>query len=288
MDTPGSSSNHWRDLGVVTIQEDDRLDRSGYQLVFAEDFAGEVLDERRWVPHYLPQWSTPERSAARYDVHPGWVTLRIDADQPAWRPEDGEMRVSNLQTAAFSGPVGSDRGTHRHRPDLLVRTAQPTTRLFTPTQGLVEARLRVRADPAVMLAFWLVGVEEGGPEESGEICVAELYGHSIGPSGSTVRTGIKAHHDRRLREDMRDVALDLDATDWHTYSAEWKADATSVYVDDQLIRRIDQGMAYPLQLMLDLFEFPPDGPRDPADYPKVGDVAAVRGWVKDAGAPGTD
>jgi hypothetical protein len=80
---------------------------------------------------------------------------------------------------------------------------------------------------------------------------------------------------------MRDVALDLDATGWHTYSAAWTADATRIYVDDQLIHSVDQGIAYPLQLMLDLFEFPSDGSRDPADYPKVGDVAAVRGyrWV---------
>ena len=265
-------------LAIVTCGEGSRLDRSGYRRLFAEDFAGGNLDEGRWVAHYLPQWTTPERSAARYELHQGWTRLRIDADQPAWRPEDGELRVSNLQTATFSGPVGSGRGTHRHRGDLLVRTAQPTRRLFTPSEGLVEVRLRASADPTVMLAFWLVGVEEGGPQESGEICVAELYGHSVAPGGSSVRTGVKAHHDPRLREDMRDVAVDIDATDWHTYSAAWTADVTRIYVDDQLIRSIDQGIAYPLQLMLDLFEFPPDRSRNPADYPKVGDVAAVRGY----------
>jgi hypothetical protein len=94
--------------------------------------------------------------------------------------------VSNLQTATFSGPAGSDRGTHRHRADLLVRTAQPTRRLFTPSEGLVEARLRATADPTVMLALWLVGVEEGGPEESGEICVAheELFKKSAEACGT--------------------------------------------------------------------------------------------------------
>jgi hypothetical protein len=257
-----------------------RLDRTGLRTVFAEDFDSTHLDERRWVAHYLPQWTTPERSAARYELHPGWLRLRIDADQPAWRPEDGGLRVSNLQTATYSGPPGSDRGTHRHRAGLRVRTAQRTRRLFTPTQGLVEARLRASADPTVMLALWLVGLEEGGPEESGEICVGELYGHGVGPGGSTLRTGIKAHHDPRLREDMRDVALDLDATEWHTYGAEWTGDVTRIYVDDILVRTVQQGISYPLQLMVDLFEFPADGPRDPASYPKVGDVAAVRGHTR--------
>ena len=39
-----------------------------------------------------------------------------------------------------------------------------------------------------------------------------------------------------------------------------------------------RGIAYPLQLMLDLFEFPDGADRDPALYPKHGDVAAVRGY----------
>ncbi len=255
-----------------------RLDRSAYELVFAEDFAGPELDETRWVPHYLPQWTTPDRSAARYDLEPGRLRLRIDADQPAWRPEDGELRVSNLQTGLFSGPAGTDRGTHRHRPDLVVRTPQPTRRSFTPSGGLVEARLRASADPTCMLAIWLVGLEESAPEDSGEVCIAELYGDRIGPGGSSVRTGVKAHGDPRLTEDMTDVRLDIDATGWHTYSAIWTATTTSVYVDDELVRTVDQGMAYPLQLMLDLFEFPAGPGRDPAAYPKHGDVAAVRGY----------
>jgi hypothetical protein len=77
---------------------------------------------------------------------------------------------------------------------------------------------------------------------------------------------------------MADVALPLDATAWHTYAAEWTASATRIYVDDELVRSIGQGTSYPLQLMLDLFEFADTGPRDPADYPKHGDVAAVRGY----------
>ncbi|HYH24872.1 MAG TPA: glycoside hydrolase family 16 protein [Blastococcus sp.] len=265
-----------------------RLDRSPYELVFTEDFPGPRLDASRWVPHYLPQWTTPERSAARYEVRPGELRLRIEADQPAWRPEDGELRVSNVQTGSFSGPAGSDRGTHRHRPDLTVRTPQPTRRLFTPTSGLVEARLRAPADPACMLAIWLVGLEADDPRDCGEICIAELYGSRIGPGGSSVTTGIKAHGDGRLRDDVAEVALGFDATDWHTYAAAWTSERTAVYVDDALVRTVDQGTAYPLQLMIDLFEFPTGGGRDPAGYPKVGGVSAVRGYrLRRGGLPTT-
>lgn len=255
----------------------DTLDRADYQVVFEEDFTAPALAADRWVAHYLPHWTTPERSAARYDLEAGVLTLRIDADQPPWLPEE-ELRVSNLQTGSFSGPVGSDRGTHRHRPGLTVRTAQPTRRLYTPPTGMVEARLRATADPTCLLAVWLVGFEEAAPEQSGEICIAELYGHAIGPDGSTVHMGIKAHHDPRLRQDMADVELDIDATDWHTYAAAWTAQATRFYVDDRLVRTIPQGLDYPLQLMIDLFEFPTGPVRDPAAYAKTGEVGSVRGY----------
>src|SRR5215213_1437678 len=171
----------------------ERLDRSRHALEFEELFTAPVPDPDRWVAHYLPHWTTPERSAARYDLLPGRLRLRIDADQPAWRVEDGEMRVSNLQTGTFSGPAGSSTGQHRHRPDLTVATPQPTRRLYTPASGRAEAVMRASRDPTCMLAFWLVGFEEESPEASGEICVAELFGHALGRDRSRVRIGVKAH-----------------------------------------------------------------------------------------------
>jgi hypothetical protein len=90
--------------------------------------------------------------------------------------------------------------------------------------------------------------------------------------------GIKAHHDPGLREDMADVGLDVDATDWHTYAAAWTTEETRFYVDDRLVRTLSQGLDYPLQLMIDLFEFPAGPVRDSAAYPKTGKVASVRGY----------
>src|SRR3954465_832184 len=112
-----------------------RLDRGKFSLGVADDFPGDRLDSERWIAHYLPHWTTPERSAARYELRPGVLRLRIDVDQPAWGLAAGELRVSNLQTGTFSGPVGSAVGQHRHRADLTVTTAQPTRRSYTPSGG---------------------------------------------------------------------------------------------------------------------------------------------------------
>jgi hypothetical protein len=189
--------------------------------------------------------------------------------------------VSNIQTGTFSGPLGSPIGQHRHRADLAVRTAQPTRRLYTPSTGLSEAVLRASPDPTCMLAFWLVGFEEESAEQSGEICVAELFGSAIGPRRSGVRIGVKAHNDPRLHDDMEEVALDLDA-----YAAAWTAEGIRFFVDDRLVRTVDQCIDYPLQVMVDLFEFPEGSDRDPAAYPKAGEVRAVRGYRHTGLRPG--
>jgi hypothetical protein len=124
--------------GTATMQHLPRLDTVTSS--FAESFDAPVLDPERWVDHYLPQWTTAERSQARYDLpgpgQPPGLRLRIDADQLDWRPEDAPLRVSNLQTAVFSGPLRSTRGTHRHRQDgLTVRTKVSPRLLWAPRFG---------------------------------------------------------------------------------------------------------------------------------------------------------
>lgn len=75
---------------------------------------------------------------------------------------------------------------------------------------------------------------------------------------------------------MARVTMPLDATAWHTYSAEWDADGVRFYVDDELVRTVDQGFEYPMQLMVDLFEFRSAAAN--GAYPKRGDVRAIRGY----------
>ncbi|MDQ3182041.1 MAG: hypothetical protein M3Q62_00565 [Actinomycetota bacterium] len=41
-------------------------------------------EEGRWIPYYLPQWSSRERSAARYEVGGGRLRLLIEAKQQPW------------------------------------------------------------------------------------------------------------------------------------------------------------------------------------------------------------
>lgn len=243
-----------------------------------DDFAAGP-DPRWWVPHYLPHWTVPERSAARHGIVPEGLQLRIEEDQLDWRPEDAPLRVSNLQTGTYSGPVSSPRGTHRHREDgLVVRTATPERLLFAPSRGRVDITVSASTDPGCMLAAWLVGTERDSGEDSGEICVFEIDAEAIGVASSTARCGVKAHHDPRLSTDMTEVAVGLDASTPHTWTVIWGDGETVIGCEEAVLRRIPQAPDYPLFLMIDLFELSPAEGR----HPKTAIVHAARAWAEPA------
>ncbi|WP_313539988.1 hypothetical protein [Leifsonia aquatica] len=227
----------------------------------------------RWVASYLPQWTTSERARAHYEVVTNGIELRIDSDQPDWRLEDAPLRVSNLQTGVYSGPVGSALGTHRHPVDLDVRTETSLKLLFAPSHGRVEITVSASQDANCMVAAWLVGTEHRSPAESGEICIFEIDADAIGET-TVVRTGVKAHHDPNLTTDMIEVTIPLNASAPHTWTVIWGDGETVIGCEGRTLRRIAQAPDYPLFLMIDLFEI---GPRE-GTYPKSATIHRVRAW----------
>ena len=238
-----------------------------------DDFSDPHLRADLWIDHYLPHWTTPDRSRARYDLSTGRLRLRIDGDQPDWRDEDAPLRVSNLQTGTFSGPRGSTRGTHRPG-DPTVRTPTPTTLLWAPSAGRVDVTVSASVDEGCMFAAWLVGTEHQSEAQSGEICLFEIDAAAIGSARTTARCGIKAHNDPALRTDMAEVVVPIDAARPHTWTAIWGGGETLIGCEGSVLRRLRLAPGYPLFLMLDLFEI---GPRE-GTYPKTAALHHVRGW----------
>lgn len=254
------------------------IDRSGLTLEFDEDFSGTELDSSRWLPYYLPQWSSREATLARYRIDGGMLTLLVEHDQHPWSPEyDGDLRVSNLQTGVFSGPVGSSIGQHRFRPDLVVREYQPEQRLYLQHHGLIEARVKAVADPRCMVALYLLGFEDS-PERSSELCVFEIFGSEVSADRALVGMGVHPHGDPSIRDDFTKVSVAIDATEFHEYAARWTSEGVDFYVDEQLVSRVDQSAGYPMQLMLDIYEFPATDATPSLPYPKEFTVDWVRGW----------
>jgi Glycosyl hydrolases family 16 len=257
----------------------DPVTKAGYELDFEDRFDSEALDETRWLPWYLPQWSSREAAAARYRVGGGVLRLVIEADQQPWCPEfDGQTRVSSLQTGVFSGPVGSAVGQSRFRPGLVVREAQDNARLYTPRYGLFELRAKAIDDPACMVALWMIGYEDE-PDRSAEICVCEIFGRNVAPGRSGVGMGLHPFGDPRIRDEFAVEDLAIDARDFHLYAAEWTPGYVAFFVDHQLVKTVEQSPAYPMQLMLGIYEFPDtDGGRPARPYPKQFVVDYLRGY----------
>lgn len=262
-------------------------EKPGYRLVFEDDFDGDALDRAKWLPLYLPHWSTPERSAPRLSVGGGRLSLRIDEDQAPWNPAfDGDLRVSSLQTGHFSGPLGSTAGQLHFKPGLTVRHVHPPERLFTPRHGFFEVRLRPLPLPGYMVAFWMIGLAER-PEESGEICVCEIFGDETTATTLVSGSGLHPFGDPALRDEFHKDELPLDPSAFHVFAAEWTPEGVTFLADGRPIRTIPQSPTYPMQFMLNIYELPdrlPPGGRS-GPWPKVFEVDYVRGYERTGDGP---
>lgn len=222
-----------------------------------ERFPGDELDLGVWSPYYLPHWSSRAESAASYTVRDGELHLTIPADQPNWCPDLHEepLRVSCVQSANWSGPVGSAIGPLPFRTGLLVREEQPPMWGYTPLFGQIEVRMRGLITGRSMVAFWMSGIEDR-PECSGEICVAEIFGASV--RNGTVEVGMGVHHfrDPALREEWAAERFDLDVAALHTYGVDWRPGSLAFTIDGRVVRRLEQAPDYPMQLFIGVFDFP--------------------------------
>ncbi|TFC55445.1 glycosyl hydrolase family protein [Cryobacterium sp. TMT2-15-1] len=182
--------------------------------------------------------------------------MKIDEDQAPWSPKyNGAIKVSNLQTGSFSGRLGSAVGQHQFTSGLVVQEEQPETRLYLPERGLVEVRARAITHPQCMVALWLIGFEDE-PSRSGEICIMEIFGKDVGQASGLVGLGVHPFGDPALSEDFGKVRVSGDLTDFHTYAATWDSKRIDFYIDDLLVKTSTQAPQYPMQLMLNIYQFP--------------------------------
>jgi hypothetical protein len=258
------------------------LEKPGYTLEFNDDFDSSSLDPQKWIPYYLPQWSSRAQSAPRYTFQESVLVLQINADQIPWCPEfDGEVKCSSIQTGLFAGPAGSSLGQHRFNPACLVREAQTTQRTYTPQYGYFETRIKAVQSAANLVALWMIGFEET-PEESGEIVIFEVFGDQIAPAASEVRYGVKPWGDTTLSEEIHKDVLPIDARNFHIYAVEWTPTHIDFYVDNIKRRTMLQSPAYPMQFMLNIYELP--GHETQHDqYPKQFIIDYVRGYQPNGG-----
>jgi hypothetical protein len=236
---------------------------------FEDRFEGPELDAGTWITCYLPAWSSRAATRASHRVDHEGLTLTVPVDHPVWCAGDHEppLRVSGIQSGSFSGPVGSMRGQQRFREGQEVLEEQERFEGWLPGAGdgsagsaRVEISARMELSPRSMAALWLSGFEDDEEQlRCGELCVFEIFGKELGPAtvpSVAVGVGIKPFRDPALTLDFAAPRVAIDVAEPHLYAVEWDVGEAVFAVDGNVLRRCPAPPAYPLQLMLAVFDFP--------------------------------
>ena len=91
-----------------------------------------------------------------------------------------------------------------------------------------------------MASVWMVGLEQE-PEQSGEICVFEVFGDAPRNVGS----GIKPFRDPSLSWEFDAPRMEIDVAEPHVYGVDWREGRVEFFVDGALVRSVEQAPAYP-------------------------------------------
>ncbi len=222
-----------------------------------EHFEGSDLAADTWVPWYLPHWSSRAATRATYDVAASVLRLRIPTDQGLWCPDRHApaLRTSTVASGLHAGPLGSTEGQQPFADGLTVAEEQDPFRGWLLEGGRVTVRARADISARSMVSVWMTGFEDE-PERCGEVCVFEVFGDTVTPSGAGVGAGVHAFRDPALREDFAVTPVALDLREWHDFAVSMTPEGCTWSVDGQVLRTSDQLPSYPLQLFVGVFDFP--------------------------------
>lgn len=232
------------------------INKPNYILEFNDEFDAKDLNTEKWIPYYLPQWSSKENSKPIFYFDNGSLVLKITKEQKPWCPEfNGDVKVSSLQTGLFSGRLGTNSGQHRFNPLCIVREEQENIKKYTPQFGYFEIRAKAVSTESNVVSLWMIGFEDS-PEKSGEICIFEIKGKNVTENSAIIGYGIHPFGDRNLKDEFYEEKYDIDVTKYHIYAAEWTSEKVDFFIDNKKIKTIKQSPNYPMQFMLNIYEVP--------------------------------
>ena len=206
----------------------------GWQLVWADEFDAQRLDQGAWTSVVMPD---PYNDELQY--YPG----RID-DAPgsnAWL-EDGVLIIEARE----------ENYEHRKYTSARLNTKGKKEFLY----GRFEARIRIPDGAAMWPAFWLLGgnIDSVPWPACGEIDIMEAKGRLPNWTSGAIHHGPDAdgritfeNVAERAGADLQGFVKAVAAGDidnlhdaWHVFAVEWEADQIRWYLDDVLFETVDK------------------------------------------------
>lgn len=235
----------------VRAQEGSQLpeaEKTGWNLIFQEEFNDAVLDPAKFSDSYLTHWTTYEQSLAHYDVTDGILSLKIEKDtQGPWWADAGVQKVSSIQT-------GMRDGMHLFWNSCTMLDHHRAVTNFETRYGYFELRARVPGDGGLHSAWWMIG-NETRANQTAEIDIFEICGPDVNSNKSRVRVSVHPWKDKGLKEQKLDYypACDV-SSDFHVYGFEWQPGGMKFYFDGQLVKETNQSPDYKMTTFLGIYE----------------------------------
>ncbi len=260
--------------------------KPGWVLTADDEFNGADLNQQLWFPYYLPHWSTRELTKANYALQNGSLVLKITPEMQPWDPvKDAGTVISGIQT-------GEKDWLHRWTNYSAVNHHEDTVQNFLQKYGYFEIRAKVQKGSGIHSAWWMIGFQQDQNQATGENTMnAEMDIFEIlGKTPSSDLINLHPWSDSTLSSSSNTVAAGADLSqDFHVYGFEWDETNMKFYVDNQLVKTINQSPNYPMMTLLGLYEkrnggwtgaFDPNVP-----YPKKFEIDYFRAYQKSPDNP---
>lgn len=196
-------------------QDDTLLD--GYNLLWHDEFDGDVLDETYW--NYMLG------DGSSYG-NPGWG----NSEAQFYKKENVHLEEGNLIITAKKEKQGTNEYTSAR-----ISTANKVTTKY----GRIEAKIALPAIEGLWPAFWMLPESDtpyGKWASSGEIDIMEARGRVNNMTSSALHYGSEGSSIYQTRtHTLKDSTIE----DYHIYALEWEELKMSWYVDDDLFFTMD-------------------------------------------------
>lgn len=225
--------------------------KSGYTLDFQEEFDGTTLNTSKWLPSYLPHWtSTPANAQARYTVANGVLTERLDADTPAWNAQyDGTVKISSIQSYEkdWWHQFNASMPNNHHEPDFDG---------YSTKYGYFEIRAKLsNVGGGGHQAFWLVGTNGTGtgPAAQSEIDFIETFFSK--PANWRIAAYGWGDPDFLSSWYLSDTTVPNGSptSEYHVYGMDWTPTQLNFYYDNQLYKTINDAPNTAMAMILGIY-----------------------------------